>query len=105
MDRNSSTNPKRYVITPITKTEYLQKLVRSIVDGLGDQEFTESHIIKFIKADMEETDCPFDKISSSLLYRIVSREIDKLYEDRVLERFVGGPPWVYINAEAYHEKD
>lgn len=104
MDRNGGkASNAKYQIKPLTKTEFLRGVVQDIVAGVGDQEFTEAHVIRFVKDELK-TNHPFDTVSSSLLYRIVSREIDRLYTDGVLERFVGGPPWVYINAEVYHEK-
>lgn len=98
MDRNGGKPKPTYQIKPLTKTEYLRNLVREIIAGVGDQEFTVAHVVRFVK-DGVNTDCPFGPISSSLLYRVVSQEVNSMYDNAELERYVGGPPWVYVRSK------
>lgn len=93
----SSAKPK-YEIKPLTKTDYLKQLVREIVEGVGDQDFTATHIVKFVSEEVEQRG-DIDKPSSTLLYRVIGKELERLYDDQVLERYEGGPPWVYVRAE------
>lgn len=98
MGRNGGRIKPTYQIKPLTKTEYLRKLVHEIITGIGDQEFTVAHVVRFVKDEITK-DCPFGPISSSLLYRVVSQEINGMYDNAELERYVGGPPWVYIRCK------
>lgn len=91
----------QYEIKPLTKTDYLKQLTREIVDGVGAQDFTPTHIIKFVSDEIDKRK-EISRPSTTLLYRVVGKELESMYDEQLLERYEGGPPWVYVNAEVVH---
>lgn len=93
----SEAKPK-YEIKPLTKTDHIKRLVSEVIDGVGNQEFTATHIIRFVSEEIEKSE-DINSVSNTLLYRVIGQELERLYDDQVLERYEGGPPWVYVRAE------